>query len=157
MRMTEEEVAQHPLIQRFYKVSESDEHGNAAINRVEFLSLMRREYAIMIQLMSNVRRTFVQDKHHKNIDRIDGLTKAITLLKQRFESVDELYRTLYPSAPDVLDVCVRQTPATMFECSCGDFTSIESEVDRHIVTMKMLEDVNTHSKMIPVNTIEEVN
>jgi hypothetical protein len=155
--MEKNEARQHPLIQRFNTVSSEDDRGTKVICLSEFLSLMIREYMILSEQVKELRLNHIKDKTAKNVDRIDGLTKAFNLISERGFIVQDLFRVLYPSARDPLLDSTRCTASKLFECSCGDFMSTEFEVDSHIAVMLMLEDVKTHTKLIPVDKIEDVN
>jgi hypothetical protein len=154
--MTSESNEQvHPLISRFELLSwegVDSISSEPVIGEKEFLSLIRQEYNILCQRVSEMRSRMIHNTESKNIDRIDGVSQVLALLLSRAGRINALLSPV----KDPLQIATNVPVTKVCECSCGDFTSIESEVQRHVAMMKTLEDSREHSVFTPVDTIEDL-
>lgn len=155
--MTEEEARNQPLAARFYLASYfNDESREDVVGIDGFLALMKHEYKIIVERVRALRKINIENRHHKNIDRIDGITQVLTMLEARQAEIELIYNALGSPKHDPLQ-SAKVKAVHLFECSCGDFTGTEVNVDSHVRMMHVMEETGTHTKLIPVKSDQDSN
>lgn len=141
--MTTQQALSEPLAIRFAMAGHEGDNGNV-VDIGEFLSLMRHEYSIVSTLLRQMRKAQIEDKISKNIDRIAGLTLALSVVEGRAAVVEAVYKVLGQPAYDPLQQSAQVARQTLARCVCGDFQGTTSEVSNHVRMALIMEDFGDH-------------